>query len=161
MSYFHIHLSVKNLAESIGFYNRLLGQNPTVEQSDYAKWQLEGPRVNFSISSRGGKKGLDHLGFQAVDESELAQLRERSDAAAGEAVIDERKAVCCYARSDKHWTLDPSGIAWEHFYSLEQVTYFGSDQPEPEDVCCSPQSCVTHACGATSCCGPSSESNSA
>ncbi|MGV6818091.1 MAG: hypothetical protein ACWA44_12580 [Thiotrichales bacterium] len=131
MSYFHIHLSVDCLSESVDFYNHLFGQDPAIERPGYAKWQLDDPQVNFSISAKGARAGLDHLGFQAADASELALLRKRAEAAAGEAVIDQEEASCCYARSDKHWTIDPAGIAWEHFHSMGQLTrYFGSDRTD-------------------------------
>lgn len=148
MSYFHIHLSVDCLSESVDFYNRLFGKRPAIERPDYAKWQLEVPQLNFSISAMGVRAGLDHLGFQAADASELALLRKRAEAAAGEAVIDQEEAACCYARSDKHWTIDPAGIAWEHFHSMGQLTrYFGSDRADT-------RSCTKHTQTFSACCGP-------
>ena len=52
MKRFHLHVSVDNLDQSINFYSTLFAAEPSVRQSDYAKWMLEDPRVNFAISTR-------------------------------------------------------------------------------------------------------------
>ena len=97
MKRFHVHVGVENLGESIRFYSDLFGMPPTVERSDYAKWMIEEPRVNFAISARGQHPGVNHLGFQAEDAEELAQLGARADRAAGAAVLRETAVECCYA----------------------------------------------------------------
>jgi catechol 2,3-dioxygenase-like lactoylglutathione lyase family enzyme len=142
MKRFHVHIAVENLAESIRFYSDLFAAKPAVERADYAKWMLEDPRVNFAISSRGHKAGVNHLGFQAEDAAELAELSERAGQAAGSAVLKEDQAECCYAKSDKYWVLDPQGIAWEHFHTLGEVPIFGEDstmtQIDGQEACCIP-----------------------
>jgi hypothetical protein len=40
------------------------------------------------------------------------------------ALIDEGETTCCYAQSEKHWILDPQGIAWEHFHTLGNIPVF-------------------------------------
>jgi catechol 2,3-dioxygenase-like lactoylglutathione lyase family enzyme len=127
MKRFHVHVSVDNLAESIRFYSDLFGVSPTVERAEYAKWMLEDPRINFAISVRGHKSGVNHLGFQAEDAAELEELAERANAASGSAALEEKGAQCCYARSDKYWVLDPQGLAWEHFHTLGEAPIFGED----------------------------------
>jgi catechol 2,3-dioxygenase-like lactoylglutathione lyase family enzyme len=67
MKRFHVHVAVENLGESIKFYSDLFGMKPTVERPDYAKSMIVDPRVNFAISSRAHKPGVNHLGFQAED----------------------------------------------------------------------------------------------
>jgi predicted enzyme related to lactoylglutathione lyase len=52
MKRLHIHVAVDDLSRSIGFYSTLFGTEPSVQQPDYAKWQLDDPRVNFAISAR-------------------------------------------------------------------------------------------------------------
>ena len=94
MKRFHVHLSVDDLAQSIGFYSRLFGQAPAVERTDYAKWMLDDPRVNFAISARGHALGVNHFGFQAEDTAELQVLKQRADAAAGDAVLDQGETAC-------------------------------------------------------------------
>jgi len=75
MKRFHVHVHVDDLAKSIAFYSKLFAADPARVESDYAKWMLDDPRVNFAISTRGKTPGLDHLGFQVDDASELAELK--------------------------------------------------------------------------------------
>jgi len=127
MKRFHVHLGVPDLAASIRFYSNLFGMPPTVEKPDYAKWMLDDPRVNFAISHRGARAGLNHLGLQAESSDELADIRAGFAAADADAVYDEPDVTCCYARGNKHWTRDPQGIAWEAFHTLDDVPLFGDD----------------------------------
>ena len=62
MKRMHVHVGVAEISSSISFYSRMFGCEPTVLKSDYAKWQLEDPKVNFAISARGGPIGINHLG---------------------------------------------------------------------------------------------------
>ena len=138
MKRFHVHVHVDDLAKSIGFYSRLFAAQPTRVESDYAKWMLEDPRVNFAISTRGSKAGIDHLGFQTDDPEELAALKARAEAA-DMAMLDEGQTTCCYARSEKHWVTDPQGIAWEHFHTLGDIPVFSQGgQGEAAAACCTP-----------------------
>jgi catechol 2,3-dioxygenase-like lactoylglutathione lyase family enzyme len=142
MKRFHVHVAVDDLAASIRFYSTVFGAQPTVVKDDYAKWMLDDPRVNFAISSRGAKLGLDHLGLQVDSDAELAALR----AQVGKAEIaafDQSQAACCYAKSDKYWINDPQGIAWETFHTLDQIPVFGADtqraeEGEGDSACCAP-----------------------
>lgn len=124
MKRFHVHVHVADLGASVGFYSRLFAAEPTRLESDYAKWMLDDPRINFAISTRGSEPGVDHLGFQTDDAAELAELKGRAQAA-DMVLLDEGATTCCYARSDKHWVTDPQGIAWEHFHTLHDVPVFG------------------------------------
>lgn len=142
MKRFHIHVHVDDLAASVAFYSKLFAADPARVEADYAKWMLDDPRVNFAISTRGTKAGVDHLGFQVDDAAELAELAKRAEAA-DMALLDQGETTCCYARSDKHWVLDPQGIAWEHFHTLDGAPVYGeSRQASP-------------SAEATSCCAPS------
>jgi catechol 2,3-dioxygenase-like lactoylglutathione lyase family enzyme len=125
MKRFHVHIAVRDLSQSIVFYNKLFGQPPFVERQDYAKWMLEDPRLNFAISSRGRAVGVDHFGFQADSEAELKSLKVLAEAASAGQVLDQGETACCYAKSEKHWTVDPQGLAWEHFRTLSEAKEFG------------------------------------
>jgi hypothetical protein len=125
MKRFHVHTHVEDLDRSIAFYSRMFGQPPTRVESDYAKWMLDDPRINFAISQRGGKPGIDHLGIQTDTEEELAELKARA-MAADMALLDEGETACCYARSEKHWITDPQGVAWEHFHTLADIPTFSA-----------------------------------
>ena len=127
MNRFHVHLNVVDLDASIRFYSKLFAAPPAVVKPDYAKWMLEDPRVNFAISNTGRAAGVDHLGIQAESADGLRALGERLDAA-GQAVLPEDAAVCCYAKSDKLWTEDPQGTRWETFHTYgEATTYYAAD----------------------------------
>lgn len=137
MKRLHIHISVENLERSIGFYSALFGATPVKQQADYAKWMLDDPRVNFAISARGAKPGLDHLGIQADTPEELADLRENMKRA-DLSLFDEGETTCCYAKSDKSWLQDPSGIAWEAYHTMADVEFFHEAVPDAGSACCAP-----------------------
>ncbi len=139
MKRFHVHMHVDDLPKNIAFYSQLFGAEPARVERDYAKWMLDEPRVNFAISTRGDKPGLDHLGFQVDEAKELVILKARAQAA-DMTLLDEGSTTCCYARSDKHWITDPQGIAWEHFHSLENIPLFNEAAAAPvkAGACCAP-----------------------
>lgn len=138
MKRFHAHVAVDDLRTSIAFYSRLFGQAPSKERADYAKWMLEDPRVNFAISARGHASGLNHFGMQVDSPEELQRLEQLADAASGNQTLKQGSASCCHARSDKHWTVDPQGIAWEHFHTMEDALAFGEDTGSSGAACCIP-----------------------
>ena len=151
MKRFHVHVAVNDLGKSIAFYSAMFGEQPAVVKTDYAKWMLEDPRVNFAISNRGQPPGVNHLGLQAEDDVELEAIHANLQKA-DTAVLPEMGASCCYAKSDKYWVTDPQGIAWESFRSLGSIPLFGS-ATEPA-VEATGSSCGTSAPTATACCAP-------
>lgn len=100
MKRLHVHVAVDDLAQSIRFYSTLFAAAPTVTKSDYAKWMLDDPRVNFAISTRGKQGGLDHLGIQVETEDELHAVYDRLRQAE-RPVLEEGATTCCYAKSEK------------------------------------------------------------
>jgi catechol 2,3-dioxygenase-like lactoylglutathione lyase family enzyme len=138
MKRFHVHAHVQDLPASIAFYSRLFAAEPTRVESDYAKWMLEDPRINFAISTRGDKPGVDHLGIQTDTEEELVALKAQARQA-DMTLQDEGATSCCYARSDKYWLTDPQGIAWEQFHTLGDIPVFSEKTPVAEGAapaCC-------------------------
>lgn len=140
MKRFHVHVSVADLADSIRFYTALFAAAPAVRKTDYAKWMLEDPPLNFAIACRDRPSGVDHLGFQvesAKDHDALTEPLARADYA----VASHPGAACCYARSDKSWVTDPTGIAWEIFHTRNRLATYGDDArtTEPDasaGTCC-------------------------
>ena len=125
MKRFHVNVTVDDLGQSVRFYSTLFAVEPTVLKPDYAKWMLEDPRVNFSISTGcGNAPGISHLGIQAEDEGELGEIYDRL-AEAERPVLEEKATTCCYAQSDKQWIADPQGVAWETFYTYGESTVYG------------------------------------
>jgi catechol 2,3-dioxygenase-like lactoylglutathione lyase family enzyme len=156
MKRFHVHVAVADLPANVDFYSRLFGQAPSKQTKDYAKWMLDDPRLNFALSSRGHASGVNHFGMQAEQPEELAALKTQADAASGSAVLDQGNVTCCYARSEKHWTVDPQGIAWEHFLTMDDAETFGVDVASPSGACCIPlrASKPAGAQSADACCIP-------
>ncbi|RAH96515.1 glyoxalase/bleomycin resistance/dioxygenase family protein [Acuticoccus sediminis] len=167
MKRLHVHVSVTDLDPSIRFYSTLFAAEPTVVKSDYAKWMLDDPRVNFAISARGREGGVEHLGIQVETRAELADVYARLEEA-GRPVLEEGETVCCYARSEKAWVADPQGVSWETFLtSGESVDYGDSvdlgpirhpaDAADPAGPrsggCCGPAPAVPEP----ACCGPARE----
>jgi catechol 2,3-dioxygenase-like lactoylglutathione lyase family enzyme len=141
MKRFHVHVHVDDLDQNIAFYSKLFAAEPARVEVDYAKWMLDDPRINFAISTRGDKLGVDHLGFQTDDAAELAGLKSRAEAA-DMALLDQGETSCCYAQSEKHWITDPQGIAWEHFHTLANIPVFSEGEPPSApaqaSACCAP-----------------------
>jgi catechol 2,3-dioxygenase-like lactoylglutathione lyase family enzyme len=139
MKRLHIHVSVDDIDESIRFYATLFAAAPTVSQSDYAKWMLADPRVNFAISKRGGGSGIRHLGIQVEERAELAAVSARLQRA-GAPLLEEGATTCCYAQSEKSWIADPQGILWETFLTSGESTVYGADfaQAPGKSACCEP-----------------------
>ena len=136
MKRLHVHVGVNDLQKSIRFYSALFAARPTVLKDDYAKWMLDDPRVNFAISTFAKTQGVDHLGIQAEDGAELEEIGSRL-AQADVAVAPQKQVSCCYAKSDKYWTIDPQGVHWESYHTLESVpTREVAPRPEPKKACC-------------------------
>jgi catechol 2,3-dioxygenase-like lactoylglutathione lyase family enzyme len=128
MKRLHVHVSVDKLDPSIAFYSAMFGAEPIIQRPDYAKWLLDDPRVNFAISLKeDNTKGLNHLGIQVDSDEELSEVYDRL----GRANIDsqaESCARCCYAESDKHWAIDPTGIIWEAYRTMGSIAVYGEDR---------------------------------
>ena len=144
MKRFHVHMAVEDIAQNVRFYSTLFGTGPTVLKPDYAKWMLEDPRVNFAISKRGAKSGLDHVGIQTENKAELEDVHSRLTRA-DQDVLKQEQTSCCYAKSNKYWVQDPQGVAWEAFHTLGEVPVFGdgalaaqSGNQGLKAACCAP-----------------------
>ena len=149
MKRLHVHVGVNDLDQSIGFYSTLFGAEPSVVKPDYAKWMLDDPRVNFAISAgMHARKGIEHLGIQAEDSEELAEVYGRLKVA-GRPVLEEGKTTCCYARSEKSWVTDPDGVIWEAFHTTGEATVYG-DSPSVEAL----MSAASPTAAPSQCCAP-------
>ncbi len=153
MKRFHVHVAVSDLDKSIAFYSAMFGEQPAVVKPDYAKWMLEDPRINFAISHRGQPPGVNHLGMQADNDAELEAIHANLQKA-DTAVVAEKDAHCCYARSDKYWVTDPQGIAWESFRSLATIPLFSGADSDVSSAAATSASCGGDSASATSCCSP-------
>ncbi|MFM9851821.1 MAG: ArsI/CadI family heavy metal resistance metalloenzyme [Sphingomonadaceae bacterium] len=131
MKRMHLHVGVENIDTSVAFYSTLFAAEPTVLKSDYAKWMLEDPRINFAISSTDHTAiGIEHIGLQVETSEELAEVHTRLKSA-GRPVLEEGATNCCYAKSEKNWITDPDGVIWETFLTNGETTVYG-DKPVEE-----------------------------
>jgi catechol 2,3-dioxygenase-like lactoylglutathione lyase family enzyme len=165
MKRLHVHVAVDDLAQSTRFYSTLFAAEPTVIKDDYVKWMLEDPRVNFAISTRPGRAvGISHLGIEAEDEVELAEVYDRL-ARAERPILEAKATTCCYARSDKQWIADPQGVPWETFLTYGASTIYGegslaklkvvSETTCRTPVCCEPEAirqAAPQPAAASACC---------
>jgi catechol 2,3-dioxygenase-like lactoylglutathione lyase family enzyme len=151
MKRFHIHVAVKDLEKSVQFYSTLFGENPVKLKEDYAKWMLEDPRLNFAISTRSEEVGVNHLGIQVENVEELLKITDRLKNA-GLQVGDEGETKCCYAKSNKAWISDPTGLPWETYQNIADIDAYGErveleSNNEGASSCCVPDSEVSSCCG--------------
>lgn len=134
MKTFHVHVRVKDLQESIEFYTALFNTPPSLVKPDYAKWMLEDPRINYAISTGHAETGIEHLGLQTDNETELKEIYAGMQKAKG-TVREEGNCTCCYSKSQKSWITDPQGVDWEAFYTYGNATVYGEGinaRPAPE-----------------------------
>lgn len=132
MKRLHVSFGTTDLDKSVAFYSTLFGAEPTVTRPGYAKWLLDDPRVNFVVETGSGKPGFNHAGIQAEAPDELNAIFDRMKQAEAP-YLPEGVTTCCYAKSEKSWTVDPDGVQWEAFYTMHQTEEFGS-VPELEKL---------------------------
>jgi catechol 2,3-dioxygenase-like lactoylglutathione lyase family enzyme len=116
----HVALNVRNVEESIAFYRKMLGIEPSKVRIGYAKFDVQNPPLNltlnqFSFSERGA---LSHLGIQVAGTNDVLAMRQKW-VEGGLIARDEMQTNCCYAFQDKTWVRDPDGNEWEVFVVLE------------------------------------------
>jgi catechol 2,3-dioxygenase-like lactoylglutathione lyase family enzyme len=156
---FHVHIHVADLDANLRFYSQLFGSEPSVRRSDYAKWMLDDPGLNFAISTgKPGETGIAHLGLQAQTPEVLAAIGARLKAADA-VTLAEAGSTCCYARSDKYWAEDPQGVRWESFHTHGEATTYYADPAGiavERDSCCGPVAAIQDAqASCSSACGVS------
>ena len=132
----HLSLDVRNVPASVEFYQKVFGVAPQKQTTDYAKFDLTEPALNFSLVSSTEKVSLvNHLGIEVDDAKTVAaweqRLREHG-------LVDsvQENVICCFARQDKVWFTDPDGNSWEVFTIHEQLPVEG---PLAGTGCCMPK----------------------
>jgi catechol 2,3-dioxygenase-like lactoylglutathione lyase family enzyme len=116
----HLALNVRKVEQSIEFYGKMLGIEPSKVRSGYAKFDVQNPPLNLTLnevafSERGA---LSHLGIQVASTEDVLAMREQW-AQAGLVTRDEMQTNCCFATQDKTWVRDPDGNEWEVFVVLK------------------------------------------
>jgi catechol 2,3-dioxygenase-like lactoylglutathione lyase family enzyme len=116
----HLALNVKNVEQSIEFYKKMLGIEPSKVRSGYAKFDVQNPPLNLTLNQYpfNERGALSHLGIQVAATEDVLAMRERW-IEKGLVTHDEMQTNCCYALQDKSWVHDPDGNEWEVFVVLE------------------------------------------
>ena len=153
MKRFHVSLSVQDLQRSVEFYTTLFDAAPTVLKTDYAKWMLDDPKINFSLGISAGNNGVSHVGLQLDDMQQLAEIKRRLHVA-GQNAFDQPEAECCYAKSSKTWVRDPDDVAWEAFVTHGETTCYGNDFEAEQSV-----RRIVEAADLSACCKTASNSS--
>ena len=124
MRYVHVGINVTNLEKSIEFYEKVFGVSPVKVKTDYAKFLLETPGLNFTLNVRDEVKGnqVNHFGFQVDTAEEITLHKERLEKE-GFFARDEMDTTCCYAVQDKFWVTDPDGNEWNSFIRKQIVMF--------------------------------------
>jgi len=144
----HLAINVKNVQQSIGFYRRLFGIEPSKVRAGYAKFDVQNPPLNFTLNEGSVKTrgALSHLGIQVRSTEDVLATRQKWNDA-GLVTRDEMQTSCCYAVQDKTWVRDPDGYEWEVFAVLED------NLPETAPCDCGEKTIADSATSAI-CCGP-------
>jgi len=145
----HLAINVRNVKQSIEFYRKMFGIEPSKVRTGYAKFDVQNPPLNFTLNEVPFKDAgaLPHMGIQVGSTADVLSIRQRW-AGAGLVTRDEMQTDCCYATQDKTWVHDPDGNEWEVFVVLKD------NLPEKQEE----QGSV--ACCAPGCCAPTTEQSS-
>jgi catechol 2,3-dioxygenase-like lactoylglutathione lyase family enzyme len=129
----HVSINVRNVTESIEFYRKMFGIEPSKVRTGYAKFDVQNPPLNLALNEVpfNERGALSHLGIQVGSTDDVLAVRMQW-IDKGLITRDEMQADCCYAIQDKTWVTDPDGNEWEVFVVLED------NLPETEQTinCC-------------------------
>ena len=116
----HLAINVRKVEESIPFYEKMFGIEPSKVRTGYAKFDVENPPLNLTLNqiAFGERGALSHLGIQVASSEDVIAMRDRWQQA-GLVPREEMQTTCCYAVQDKAWVTDPDGNEWEAFVVLE------------------------------------------
>ncbi len=109
-------MNVRNLDESIAFYSKLFGEQPSKVKEGYANWALENPPMKFVIFERADAPAgtINHLGVEveSADDVVAEELRLRNEGLKTSGIDD---TICCFAEKVETWVDDPNGPRWEYY----------------------------------------------
>ncbi len=119
---YHLSLYVSDLEKSVAFYNSLWNGAPQKKKAGYAKWEL--PRMIFSLVENPEKvqSQFGHMGIRVETAEELQRALQYFQKLNFE-IKEEMGTLCCYARQDKFWLVDPDGYQWEYYLFHEDVEF--------------------------------------
>ncbi len=130
----HVSLNVSNIENSVAFYEKAFGVAATKRRPGYAKFDLEAPSLNLTMSE-APRTGVNasHFGIQVASTDDVLEAKTRFEAV-GLATFSEDDTTCCYAVQDKVWVEDPDGNSWEVFVVKADAPVMKADN----SGCCAP-----------------------
>lgn len=132
----HLAINVRNVEESIAFYKKMLGIEPSKVRTGYAKFDVQTPPLNFTLNQvpYSGSGALSHLGIQVASTDDVIAMKKKWEDA-GLLPREEMQTTCCYALQDKAWVKDPDGNEWEVFTVIEDNL---GEAKSNDASCCTP-----------------------
>lgn len=136
----HLSINVSNVGKSVDFYKKFFGVNPSKLTTDYAKFDLQEPALNFTMQTAKSENDLSkvsHLGIEVKSAEDIIKWQNKLTET-GLVKLVETDTNCCFARQDKVWVQDPDGNSWEIFYVHEQLEVSGELNKANGSACCTP-----------------------
>jgi catechol 2,3-dioxygenase-like lactoylglutathione lyase family enzyme len=132
----HLAINVTDVEQSIGFYKKMFGIEPSKVRTGYAKFDVSNPPLNFTLNQTAfdGRGALSHLGIQVASTDDVAAMKDHW-IEKGLTPREEMQTTCCYALQDKAWVHDPDGNEWEVFVVLEDNL---GEAKSNDASCCAP-----------------------
>ena len=134
----HLAINVRDVEQSIEFYKKMFGIEPSKVRTGYAKFDVAQPPLNFTLNQVPFKDSgaLSHLGIQVASSEDVVAMRTAWEEK-GLLPREEMQTTCCYALQDKAWVHDPDGNEWEVFVVL-QDNLSEEIQGAADKTCCTP-----------------------
>lgn len=134
----HLAINVRDVRQSIEFYKKMFGIEPSKVRTGYAKFDVANPPLNFTLNqvTFNDRGALSHLGIQVAATDDVLTVREQWETS-GLVPRSEMQTTCCYAVQDKAWVSDPDGNEWEVFTVLED-NLSEETQASADKTCCVP-----------------------
>lgn len=151
----HVALNVKDVQNSIKFYKKMLGLEPSKVRTAYAKFDIQNPPLNLTLNQIpfNGRGALSHMGIQVASTEDVLAMREQWHER-GLLTRDEMQTNCCFATQDKTWVNDPDGNEWEVFVVLADNLPEVETKETSNAACCTPAVAGETEIQAASCCAP-------
>ena len=132
----HLAINVRDVKQSIEFYKKMFGIEPSKVRTGYAKFDVSQPPLNFTLNQVPfeGSGALSHLGIQVASTDDVLAMKNTWEKR-GLVPREEMQTSCCYALQDKAWVHDPDGNEWEVFVVLKDNL---AEAKSNDATCCTP-----------------------
>ena len=126
MSLFQLSINVRDVEESVAFYEKFLGVAPAKHRPGYANFVVADPPLKLILIEGEGEPGtINHVGVQVADTAAVVAETQRIAGIGLPFKVDDTH-TCCYATQNKVWSEDPNGVPWEVYTVLADTEDFGA-----------------------------------